>query len=228
MRATFLLDGQDGHDQEREAGGRGSRLGAKEVPLIVRFAAWVPPIAWMGVVLWLSSDAGSAEQTGRLLAPVLTWLLPGATPLQRDAVHALARKAAHLTEYATLAALWFRALVGGNGWSARAAAWAALAISVALAGTDEAHQSFFVSRTASLGDVALDSTGALAAVLVSRRGWRAAADAATTVLLWTAVAGGVLVLVLNVSIGVPSGVLWLTVPAALLTLIVRRRWPRAP
>ncbi len=218
-----------------KAGRRGSRLGVKEVPPLhqdpaggavgARFADWAPPVAWMGVIFWLSTDAGSAQQTSRLLMPVLTWLLPGATPLQLDALHVLTRKAAHVTEYAILAALWFRALVRGH--AAPTVAWGALAISVAWAFADEAHQSFVVSRTASLRDVAIDSAGVLAVVLVGRRGWRAAADAATTVLLWTAAVGGVLALVLNVSVGVPSGVLWLTVPAALLTLLVRRRRARA-
>lgn len=194
----------------------------------MRVADWAAPLAWMGVILWLSSDAGSAERTGRVLVPLLEWLLPGATPLQIDALHGLTRKVAHVTEYAILTALWFRAFVRGRAWPAPAAAWAALGLSVALACADEAHQSFLLMRTGSLADVALDSAGALAAAVVGRLGWRAAAEAATTTLLWAAVVGGGLVLLLDTILGVRSGVLWVTVPAAVLTLIVRRRRGRAP
>src|SRR3989442_7487259 len=220
-----------------KAGRRGSRLGVKEVPPLhqdpargavgARFADWAPPVAWMGVMFWLSTDAGSAQQTSRLLMPVLTWLLPGATHLQLDALHVLTRKAAHVTEYAILAALWFRALVRGHAGSAPTVAWGALAISVAWAFADEAHQSFVISRTASLRDVAIDSAGVLAVVLVRRPGLPAAAGAGTARPLGTAAVGGVLPLVLNLSVGLPSGVLWVTGPAPPLPLLLAPRPARA-
>src|SRR3989442_11285364 len=159
----------------------------------------------MGVIFWLSTDAGSAQQTSRLLMPVLTWLLPGATPLQLDALHVLTRKAAHVTEYAILAALWFRALVRGHAGSAPTVAWGALAISVAWAFADEAHQSFVISRTASLRDVAIDSAGVLAVVLVGPRGWRGGGGAATTPPLWAPAPGGAPPPLLNQRRDVPSG-----------------------
>src|SRR5438093_1380572 len=43
---------------------------------------WLPPVLWMGVIVGLSTDTASAEHTGRLLLPVLRWLLPWATPGQ--------------------------------------------------------------------------------------------------------------------------------------------------
>lgn len=184
---------------------------------------WLPPLAWMGVIFLLSTDAGSAEHTSRMLLPLFRWLLPSATPLQLDALHGLVRKAAHVTEYAVLTFLWFRALAAGARWSPRAAAGAALATGLGWACLDEAHQILVLSRTASLGDIALDGLGTLAAVLVARVGWQRAADTATTVLLWGAVGGGTVLLALDTAVGVSSPALWITTPAAALVLALRRR-----
>ena len=184
---------------------------------------WLPPLAWMGVILILSTDAGSAEYTSRMLLPLLRWVLPSATSLQLDALHGLARKSAHVTEYAVLTFLWLRALTAGAGWSPRAAAWTALATGLGWACLDEAHQILVLSRTASLGDIALDGLGTLAAVLVARVGWQRAADTATTVLLWGAVGGGAVLLALDTAVGVSSPALWITTPAAALVLALRRR-----
>jgi len=184
---------------------------------------WLPPLAWMGVILILSTDAGSAEYTSRMLLPLLRWVLPSATSLQLDALHGLARKSAHVTEYAVLTFLWLRALTAGAGWSPRAAAWTALATGLGWACLDEAHQILVLSRTASLGDIALDGVGTLAAVLVARAGWQHAADATATVLLWAAVGGGAALLALDAAAGVSAAVLWVTTPAAAVVLAFRRR-----
>ncbi len=184
---------------------------------------WLPPLAWMGVIFLLSTDAGGAEHTRRLLLPLFRWLLPSATALQLDALHWLVRKAAHATEYAVLTFLWFRALAAGAGWSPGAAAWAALGTGLGWACLDEAHQALVRSRTASLGDIALDGAGALATALVARVGWRRVADTATAILLWVAVGGGAVLLVLDTAVGVSSPVLWITTPAAALVLALRRR-----
>jgi VanZ family protein len=182
----------------------------------------------MAVIMWFSSDIGSAEHSEPWLAAILRALAPWVTPSQLAALHILARKAAHLTEYAILAALWFRALVRGRGSSPRSAAWISLAISLGWAGLDEAHQSLVPSRRGSVADVAIDGTGAMAAVVVARLGWRRAADLATTFLLWVALAGGGLFLILNAVAGVSSGPLWLTVPASALVLMLRYMHARSP
>ena len=174
----------------------------------------------MAVILWLSSGDFSAEHTGSVLRPLLQWLFPWATATQLTAAHELIRKAAHVTEYAVLAALWFVTLTRARRWSARNAAWAALLIAIGWACIDELHQATEPSRTASIGDVAIDTAGALVAAVVARRGWRVAA-VATTVLLWTAAIGGALVIAINLATGVRSGVLWVTVPAAAALLLLR-------
>jgi VanZ family protein len=175
----------------------------------------------MAVILWFSSDFGNVTHTGYWLVPILGVLAPWATPSQLAALHGLARKVAHLSEYAILAVLWFRALVRGRGSSRRSAAWIAFAISLGWALLDEAHQSLVPSRTGSVADVAIDGCGAMAALVVARLGWRRGADLATSLLLWGALVGGALFLILNAVAGVPSGMLWLTVPASAIVLLLR-------
>ena len=187
---------------------------------------WLPPALWMAVIAVLSSDAGSAEHTAHWIVPLLRLLAPHAMPTQLDALHGIIRKAGHLTEYALLAALWYRAFVGGRRLRPWTAAAAAFAICLVWAILDEAHQSFEPSRTASIRDVAIDSIGALVAVLVATLGWRITVDRTTTVLLWTALIGGLAFLVLNTLAGVPSGYLWLAAPLAGLLLIGRALYTR--
>jgi VanZ family protein len=177
----------------------------------------------MGVILWLASDSGSATQTGQILVPILRFLFPGASALQIEALHGAARKAAHATEYAILAGLWLRAFTAGAGLGPRPAAWAAWAVAVVWAAIDETYQSTLASRTGSPTDVALDAAGALAIALLGSHGWRPAADAMAGVLLWGAAAGGVVLIGVNLLTGVSSGILWATVPAAVLVIVLARR-----
>src|SRR3989475_7295863 len=155
----------------------------------MRLAPWLPPVLWMAVTAWLSTDIASGEHTSQLLLPALRWLLPWATPGQLHTVHRLLRKGAHLTEYAILAALWYRAFTRERNLSARAASWTAFAISLAWAALDEWHQSFLPSRTSSAMDVALDGAGAALALVVDWRAWRRVLDGATAIPLWLAPGG---------------------------------------
>lgn len=187
---------------------------------------WLPPALWMAVIVVMSSDVGSAEHTEHWLVPLFRLAAPWATPTQLDALHWLARKAGHLGEYAMLAALWYRAFTRGRHLAPRPAAAIAFAISLLWAILDEAHQAFEPSRVASIKDVAVDGTGALLATFVAVIGWRAAIDRTSTVLLWTALIGGLAFLVLNTLTGVPSGVLWLSTPLTALLLLARTIYTR--
>ena len=69
------------------------------------------------------------------------------------------RKAAHLTEYAILAMLAFRALRLSLDVSAPRLIGLALSLVIAVAALDELRQSFLATRTGSLRDVAIDFTG---------------------------------------------------------------------
>jgi hypothetical protein len=90
---------------------------------------------------------------------------------------------------------------------------------------DETHQSFVPSRTASVGDVLIDTAGVLLAVAPARLGWCRALEMATGMLLWIGLAGGVAALALALAAGVGGGVLWLTVPVA--AVVVVYRWRRS-
>ena len=75
----------------------------------------------------------------------------------------VARKLVHIAEYALLCFLWWRVL--RLRLSARGAALAAFAITVAYAATDEYHQTFVPGRSGSPIDVGIDALGAGAAAL---------------------------------------------------------------
>ena len=131
---------------------------------------WVPPILWAAVIFLGSGNALGASNTAPILATILNAVLGHPlAPSQFEIVHFLVRKAAHLGEYAIFGALVFRAIrQDRGGWNWR---WALAAIVLAAlyAASDEWHQSFEPSRTASAFDVLIDTTGAtLAQVLFFR------------------------------------------------------------
>jgi VanZ family protein len=77
------------------------------------------------------------------------------------------RKLGHMTEYAILTALWWRAL---RGLGVRSALGFAIAISLGYAVTDEYHQTFVDGRNGAPVDVLIDAAGmAVAAVVIGQR-----------------------------------------------------------
>jgi VanZ family protein len=119
----------------------------------------------MLIISLASTDAMSSEHTSRFIIPFLHWLKPDISPAAIDKIHFLMRKAAHLTEYAILAALLWRALDHGGKrrWSEQVLTFLCAASFAAL---DEFHQSFVPSRGASKYDVMIDSCGALIGLLI--------------------------------------------------------------
>ena len=98
---------------------------------------WIPVVAWAAVIFTFSS-----------ITSFSTGLGPWDTIL---------RKGAHVTEYAVLGALLYRAL-GREPL--------ALAVGIAYAATDELHQYFVRGRHASPVDVAIDAVGLAAGMLL--------------------------------------------------------------
>jgi VanZ family protein len=98
---------------------------------------WLPVVAWAAVIFAFSSVPHLGTGLG-------TW----------DTV---LRKGAHVTEYAVLGALLYRAL-GREGL--------ALAAGIAYAATDELHQHFVRGRHASPVDVTIDAVGLAVGMLV--------------------------------------------------------------
>jgi VanZ family protein len=98
---------------------------------------WLPVLVWAAVIFAFSSIPSLSTGLG-------TW-------------DTILRKGAHLTEYAVLGGLLYRAL----GREALA-----LAAGIAYAATDELHQHFVRGRHASPVDVAIDAAGVAVGMLV--------------------------------------------------------------
>src|SRR4029453_4336859 len=129
---------------------------------------WLPVFIWLGVIFAGSTDIFSTERTSRYLVPSLRWLDPHISPAAINAIQSAIRKLGHLIEYAILAALFWRALRDGTNLGAK---MSLLFITVwfvcgFFAVTDEFHQSFVASRTASPYDVLIDVCGALIGILL--------------------------------------------------------------
>jgi VanZ family protein len=129
---------------------------------------WGPPAVWMAVISLGSTDLLAAPETSRFIGPLLRWLFPAADPATLELVHSAIRKLGHMAEFGLLALLWYRTLTwGGRGWQGWQAL-RALAYTVGFAVLDEIHQAFELTRTGSPVDVAWDSLGAAAGLLIRR------------------------------------------------------------
>jgi VanZ family protein len=137
--------------------------------LVRRFLKyWLPVLVWMIFIFIGSSDLLSAEHTSRFIGPFLRWFAPDISDATVASIQLVVRKCAHLSEYAILAALLFRAFCQNQPRVGRAflVSFFIAAVSAAL---DEFHQSFVASRTGSPWDVMTDCLGALAGLLIYSR-----------------------------------------------------------
>jgi VanZ family protein len=128
----------------------------------------MPAIVWMALIFLGSTDMLSAEHTSRFLVPFLRWIDPQISFATLNAIQFGIRKLGHLTEYGILAMLLWRALRGGTRRQMKMSilflvAWVAC---VVFAASDEFHQSFVPSRTASGNDVLIDICGALIGLMI--------------------------------------------------------------
>jgi VanZ family protein len=124
------------------------------------FRYYLPALLWTGFVFAASFDAFSAEHTGVILHMIVNAVYGPMDPGNFEVLHTAIRKTAHITEYGILALLWLRAFQ--RGFALWHALWVrrALAVCIAVAATDEFHQSFVPSRGSALTDVILDTAGA--------------------------------------------------------------------
>ena len=116
----------------------------------------------MGVIFFFSTDLFSGAQTSRIIGPILRWFVPDISDDSIATVQLVARKIAHLVEYAILSILSCRALSQRAAPSPLplAALGQAVLIAVVYAALDEWHQSWTDERFGSPLDVAIDSVGA--------------------------------------------------------------------
>jgi len=124
----------------------------------------------MSLIFFGSSDSKSYTHSSRLIEPFLHWLFPHMTQSHIEAIHHVIRKCAHLTEYAVLALLLWRAVRkpvrrDPRPWSWREATIAVLIVFL-YASTDEFHQIFVPTRTPMVSDVFIDTSGAAAGMIV--------------------------------------------------------------
>lgn len=109
-----------------------------------------------------STDVLSAEHTSRFLVPFLHWLDPQISSAAINSIQIVIRKLGHLTEYAILATLIWRALRSAENWKRSTLILFTVSLigCAVFAASDEFHQSFVPSRTSSVNDVMIDIFGA--------------------------------------------------------------------
>src|SRR5437773_43599 len=114
---------------------------------VVRFVRyWMPAIVWMAVIFLGSTDMLSAEHTSRFLVPFLRWIDPQISLAALNAIQLGIRKLGHLTEYAILAMLLWRALRGGIRWQMK------MSLLLLVAATGPAAEQDYAARFKELHD----------------------------------------------------------------------------
>jgi len=134
-----------------------------------RLSRYGPLAIWAALIFIGSSDLLSASHTSAFLTKPLLWLFPHASDATLATIHFVIRKTGHFTEYAILALLAARAFRTSSQELLRARwFWVSLLFVVAYSLSDEFHQSFVPSRTASPVDVVIDTVGSAAAQVLIR------------------------------------------------------------
>ena len=138
---------------------------------------WLPVVLWLALIFSASADKASGHRSSRIIAPIVRWLVPNISQKNLETIVYSVRKTAHLTEYAVLALLLWRALASfrsrrdneADSTAPSGFPWRAAAIAFALATlyaiTDEFHQTFVPSRQGQALDVFIDAFGAALGLL---------------------------------------------------------------
>jgi len=128
---------------------------------------WWPALVWAVVISTFSTGAFTAENTGRIIIPILHWLFPSFSHHTLLIMHHVIRKCGHFTEYFILSLLLLRGIRGPNRGTKLAWALLAIALVACYASVDEFHQRFVPGRTPAVSDVLLDTTGGATAQLIA-------------------------------------------------------------
>jgi VanZ family protein len=132
-----------------------------------RLSRYGPLIIWAALIFIGSTDLLSAANTGGVLVRPVLWLFPHASERTVAIYQFATRKAGHLTEYFIFGLLCARVFRTSSRELLRQRwFWASLLLVVAYSLSDEFHQSFYPSRTASIYDCMIDSVGGLAALVL--------------------------------------------------------------
>lgn len=132
-----------------------------------RLSRYLPLVLWLGLIFFASTGEFSAANTSLIIGPLLHWLFPHISEASVNQVHFIVRKLAHFTEYAVLALLAVRAFIHSSHESIKRH-WFLLSLLLVIvyAFSDEFHQSFVSSRTASIYDSLIDTSGGLTAIII--------------------------------------------------------------
>jgi len=128
---------------------------------------WWPALLWAAIISTFSTGLFTADNTSRIIVPILHWLLPHAPMGTLYAIHHVIRKCAHFTEYFLLSWLILRGIRAGRRETHLAWALLAILLVAAYASLDEFHQRFVPGRTPAARDVVIDTTGGAAAQLIA-------------------------------------------------------------
>jgi VanZ family protein len=133
-----------------------------------RLRRYLPLLIWMVVIFFASTGEFSATNTNALIQPLLRWLFPHITDERIALLHLLLRKCGHFSEYAILGLLAAHAFIASSHASLRRH-WFLIALSLIClyALSDEYHQSFVASRTASIYDSLIDMSGGITALILT-------------------------------------------------------------
>jgi VanZ family protein len=138
--------------------------------------AWIAAILWLIVIAIESTAMLSADNTSRILYPILHYLFGMDWP-SFHYWHFYIRKGGHVIGYGVLSILLFRAwratlpVLNNSRWTL---SWAAIALlgTAFVASLDEWHQSFIPSRTGRWQDVVLDTSAGLAVQILIFLWWK--------------------------------------------------------
>ncbi len=129
---------------------------------------YLPLLLWMALIFSASSDKKSFQHSSRIIGPIVRWLFPKMPEESVNHWVFLVRKAAHVTEYAILAMLFWRALrkpPALRPWQWTQAGLVLFLVAL-YAMTDEWHQLFVPNRQGAFGDVLIDISGGALGLLL--------------------------------------------------------------
>src|SRR5579859_4512170 len=76
------------------------------------FKRWWPALVWAVVISLFSSETFTSDNTGRIIIPILHWLMPHAAMATLLEIHHVIRKCGHFAEYFILSLLLLRGIRG--------------------------------------------------------------------------------------------------------------------
>jgi VanZ family protein len=138
------------------------------------FKYWVPVFLWMSFIFWMSTGGFSGEKTSSIIVPIIKFIVHSISDERAYFIHGVIRKLGHVSEYFILGALVLRAsCFGAIATLTRKQIFYSLLVVALYASSDELHQSFVATRTASIIDVGIDIAGGALAISIGAF-WRLA------------------------------------------------------